>query len=147
MARSGPPTGTAHRVLNALMTRVLRLGFGPPGVWLLTTRGRRTGKPYSTPVSLLEDETGRYLVAPYGTSAWVFNARAAGSVTVRRGKRSETVAITELGPAESAPVLKRYVQRERIVRPWFDAPHDGPAEAFAAEAERHPVFRLGPPSQ
>jgi deazaflavin-dependent oxidoreductase (nitroreductase family) len=147
MARSGPPTATTHRVLNAVMTRALRLGFGPPGVWLLTTRGRRTGRPHSTPVSLVEDETGRYLVAPYGTSAWVFNARAAGSVTVRRGKRSETVAITELGPPESAPVLKRYVQRERIVRPWFDAPHDGPAEAFAAEAERHPVFRLGPPSQ
>jgi hypothetical protein len=39
--------------------------------------------------------------------------------------------------------LKRYVQQERIVRRWFDAPHDGPAEAFAAEADRHPVFRLG----
>ncbi len=117
--------------------------LGPPGIWLLTTRGRRTGKPHTTPVSLVEDEAGRYLVAPYGTSAWVFNARAAGSVTVRRGRRSQTLPITELGAAESAPVLQRYVRRERVVRPWFDAPHDGPVEAFAAEADRHPVFRLG----
>lgn len=143
MARSGPPTGTTRGVLNAVMTRVLRLGLGPPGVWLLTTRGRRTGKPHSTPVSLVEDETGSYLVSPYGTSAWVYNARAAGSVTVRRGKRSQTLPITELDAAQSAPILKRYVQQQRIVRPWFDAPHDGPVEAFAAEADRHPVFRLG----
>ena len=147
MARSGPPRGPVRRGLNALMTRVLEMGFGPPGIWLLTTRGRRTGKPHTTPVSLVEDDTGRYVVAPYGTSAWVFNARAAGEVTLRRGRRSQTLPITELGAAESAPVLKRYAQRERIVRPWFDAPHDGPVEAFAAEAERHPVFRLGRSSQ
>jgi hypothetical protein len=46
-------------------------------------------------------------------------------------------------PAPASFSLKRYVQQERIVRRWFDAPHDGPAEAFAAEADRHPVFRLG----
>jgi len=143
MARSGPPTGSVRRVLNAVMTLLLRLGLGPPGIWLLTTRGRRSGKPHTTPVSLIEDETGRYLVSPYGTSAWVYNARAAGSVTVRRGRRSQTLPITELGAAQSAPILKRYVQRERIVRPWFDAPHDGPVDAFAAEADHHPVFRLG----
>jgi hypothetical protein len=54
MARSGPPTGSVRRVLNAVMTRRLRLGLGPPGVWLLTTRGRRTGKPRTTPVLLVE---------------------------------------------------------------------------------------------
>lgn len=130
-------------MLNAVMTLVLRLGLGPPGIWLLTTRGRRSGKPHTTPVSLVEDETGRYLVSPYGTSAWVYNARAAGSVTLRRGRRSQTLPITELDAAQSAPVLKRYVQRERVVRPWFDARHDGPVDGFAAEADRHPVFRLG----
>ena len=143
MARTGPPTGAVHRVLNALMMRLLRIGLGPPGTWLLTTRGRRTGALRSTPVSLVEEVSGRYLVSPYGTPGWVHNARAAGTVTLRRGRREETLPITELDASASAPVLKRYVQRERIVRPWFDAGPDDPVDAFAAEAARHPVFRLG----
>ena len=28
------------------------------------------------------------------------------------------------------------------MRPWFDAKPEDADEAFAAEAERHPVFRL-----
>ena len=143
MARSGPPQGIVRHSLNAAMTAFLRLGLAPPGVWLLTTRGRRTGTQRTTPVSLVEDDTARYLVSPYGTTAWVHNARAAGSVTLRRGRRADTLAITELSPEQSAPILKRYVQEQRIVRPWFDARHDGPVEAFVAEAARHPVFRLG----
>ncbi len=143
MARSGAPRGVVRRALNAVMRALLRRGVGPPGIWLLTTRGRKTGMPRTTPVSLLEDETGRYLVSPYGATEWVRNARAAGAVTLHRGRHSEELTVTELEPTESARVLKRYVEQERIVRPWFDAAPDGPVEAFAAEADRHPVFRLG----
>jgi deazaflavin-dependent oxidoreductase (nitroreductase family) len=132
-----------RRGLNAVMTAFLHRGLGPPGIWLLTTRGRKTGTLRTTPVSLVEDETGRYLVSPYGEAGWVRNARAAGSVMLRRGKLEETLPITELGAERSGPVLKRYAQQQRVVRPWFDARHDGPVEAFAAEADRHPVFRLG----
>lgn len=122
---------------------MLRRGLGPSEIWLLTTRGRKTGAPRTTPVSLVEIEGTRYLVSPYGTPAWVHNARAAGEVTLQRGKRSETRPIEELAPEEAAPVLKRYVERERIVRPWFDANAAAPLEAFVAEAAHHPVFRLG----
>src|SRR5712691_1655349 len=100
MARFGAPHDPVRRVLNALMIRLLRVGVGPPGIWLLTTRGRRTGTPHSTPVSLVEDETGRYLVSPYGTPGWVHNARAAVSVSLRRGRRSETLRIAALDAAE-----------------------------------------------
>ena len=31
-----------------------------------------------------------------------------------------------------------------MTRPQFDAAPDDPAEAFAAEADRHPVFELRP---
>jgi deazaflavin-dependent oxidoreductase (nitroreductase family) len=143
MARSGAPRGTVRRALNAAMMAALRRGVGPPGIWLLETRGRRTGTLRTTPVSLVEDETGRYLVSPYGVTAWVRNARAAGEVSLRRGRRVDTLPITELSPEQSAPVLKRYVRKQRIVRPWFDAGPDAPPEAFAAEADRHPAFRLG----
>jgi deazaflavin-dependent oxidoreductase (nitroreductase family) len=143
MSRSGAPRGAVRRALNAAMMTALRRGLGPPGIWLLETRGRRTGAVRTTPVSLVEDETGRYLVSPYGETGWVRNARAAGEVSLRRGRRVETLAITELGPEASGPVLKRYVKEQRVVRPWFDADPDAPPEAFAAEADHHAVFRLG----
>jgi deazaflavin-dependent oxidoreductase (nitroreductase family) len=120
----------------------LRLGVAPKGMYLLTVRGRRSGRLYSTPVILVERGTQRWLVAPYGEVNWVRNARAAGQVTLRRGRRSATVKVIALGPDESAPVLKEYVQRIRVARPYFDAAPQAPLEAFAAEAARHPVFQL-----
>ena len=132
-----------RRALNAAMTAALRRGLGPPHVALLETRGRRSGTVRTTPVSLVEGDDERFLVSPYGTPAWVLNARAAGEVTLRKGRRAETLPITELGARDAAPVLRRYVAQERIVRPWFDAKPEDADDAFAAEAQRHPVFRLG----
>ena len=134
--------GMWHRLLNALVRTLLRVGLGPRHTYLLTVRGRRTGTRYSTPVTLMEEGTNRWRVAPYGEVSWVRNARAAGQVTLSRGHRSETVAIVELGSEESAPVLKQYVTEVPITRPFFDAKPDSPLEAFVAEAPRHPVFRI-----
>jgi hypothetical protein len=91
---------------------------------------------------LVDDGRHRWLVAPYGEVGWVRNARAAGEVTLRRGRRAETVAIVEVVPAEAAPVLKRYVSEVPITRPYFDVTPASDLAAFAAEAARHPVFRL-----
>ena len=63
--------------------------------------------------------------------ACVRNARAAGEVTLSRGRRAETVAIVESPPAEAAPVLKRYVTGVPITRPYFDVT---PASDLAAAA-------------
>jgi hypothetical protein len=100
------------------------------------------GKLYSTPVTLVEEGMNRWLVAPYGDVSWGRNARAAGRVTLSRGRRSETMAIVELGPAEAAPILKQYIADVPITRPFFDVTPDAPLEAFVAEARRHPVFRI-----
>jgi len=131
-----------RRFLNALVRGLLRVGLGPRHTYLLTVRGRRSGIEYSTPVTLVEQEDKRWLVAPYGEVSWVRNARAAGQVTLSRGRQSETAAIVELGPEERAPVLKRYATEVPITRPFFDATPDSPLEAFVAEAPRHPVFRI-----
>ena len=56
-------------------------------------------------------------MAPYGEVAWVRNARAAGEVTLSRVRRSETVALVELGPEEAAPLLKQSVTAIAITRP------------------------------
>ena len=130
------------RVVNGIMKTLLPLGIAPPGIYLLTVRGRKTGKFYSTPVSPVEERGKRWLVSPYGEQNWVKNARAAGEVTLRRGSKTETLRITELPPEESAPILKRYINKEKITQPYFDVSPDAPLEAFVAEAPRHPVFLL-----
>jgi deazaflavin-dependent oxidoreductase (nitroreductase family) len=133
----------SRRAANRLVRVLLKLGLMPGPTYLLTVPGRRTGRPLSTPVTLVEDGEARWLVAPYGDVAWVRSARAAGRVTLSRGSRSETVPIRELDPTEAAPVLQRYIARVPITRPYFDAKPASPLSAFITEAPRHPVFQLG----
>jgi deazaflavin-dependent oxidoreductase (nitroreductase family) len=132
-----------RRLLNGVVKTLLRVGLGPQHTYLLTVRGRRTGTPYSTPVTLVEEGTHRWLVAPYGEVSWVRNARAAGQVTLTRGRRSETRAIEEIvDPVEAGPILKAYAERVPITRRYFKAHHDARVEAFASEVADHPVFRV-----
>jgi deazaflavin-dependent oxidoreductase (nitroreductase family) len=130
------------RIINRLMTRMIRWNIAPKQTYLMTVRGRITGKPYSMPVSLVERDGRRWLVSPYGEVNWVKNARAVGEVSLFRGGKAETCKIHELGPTESAPILKEYITLEGIVRPYFDAQPDSPLSNFEAEAAQHPVFLL-----
>jgi deazaflavin-dependent oxidoreductase (nitroreductase family) len=130
------------KFVNRIMRTLVRFGIGPKQMYILTVRGRKSGKLYSTPVSLVEENDGRWLVAPYGEVSWVKNARATGKVTLTRARKSETVSIEELGPEESGPVLKKYIKQEPITQPYFEANPDAPVEEFKAEASRHPVFRI-----
>lgn len=135
--------GSLGRLFNGLMKGLVRLGIGPQCTYVLSIPGRKTRKLHSIPVTLVEEGAQRWLVAPYGVVDWVRNARAAGKVGLRRGKYSEIVPVTELEPEAAAPVLKMYVERVPHPRPYFDNPPEAPAEAFVAEAGRHPVFVLG----
>lgn len=130
------------RVGDAIFSMLARTGVGP--AHLLTTRGRKTGRPRTNPVVLVQQDRQRWLVAPYGPVSWVLNARAAGRVTIRRGRDSREYAIRELPPTEAAPILKRYVRFASATRPYFQAGKDSPLEDFVAEAHRHPVFELVP---
>lgn len=127
---------------NALIGPLARLGLAGKRTHVLTVTGRKSGRRYSTPVQLLFVEGQRWLVAPYGERSWVKNARAAGFVELARAGRSERLLIEEVGPSEAAPVLREYLGRTPIVAPYFDAGADSPLADFAAEAARHPVFRL-----
>jgi deazaflavin-dependent oxidoreductase (nitroreductase family) len=131
-----------RRGLNAIVRPLARLGLTGPRTHLLTVAGRKTGKPWSTPVSIVQTGDSRWLVAPYGARNWVLNARAAGWVELRRGRRRERLAVEELTPAEAVPVLRRYYELGRVTRPFFDVDLASPEEDWLAEAARHPVFRL-----
>jgi deazaflavin-dependent oxidoreductase (nitroreductase family) len=108
----------------------------------MTVIGRKTGKPYTTPVTLVEHNGVRWLVSPYGEVNWVKNARVTGQVSIFRGGKSETLKIKELDSKDSAPILKEYINLEGIVRPYFDVQPDSPIQDFEIEASKHPVFLL-----
>lgn len=131
-----------RRALNVLVRALLRVGLGPRHTYLLTVRGRTTSKSYSTPVTLVQDDRARWLVAPYGEVAWVRNARAAGRVRLSRGRHGQDVKIVPVPADTAGPVLKRYATDVPITRPFFDARWDAAVEQFVAEAARHPVFRI-----
>jgi deazaflavin-dependent oxidoreductase (nitroreductase family) len=131
----------SRRLVNTLIKPLARLGLAGSHTYVLTVPGRKTGRLYETPVTLIENGD-RWLVAPYGEVGWVRNARAAGEVQLRRARRSETLGIEELAPTHAGPVLRRYLEAVSAVRPFFDVTPDSPPEAFESEAPRHPVFRL-----
>jgi deazaflavin-dependent oxidoreductase (nitroreductase family) len=130
------------RLENRILKLVLRTGLKLGTMYILSVKGRNTGALHSTPVVIVETNGERYLVAPYGPVNWVRNARAAGAVTLSRGRNSEALHIEELEPEESAPVLKQYVAIAPGPRWCFMAGPDSPVRDFVAEASQHPVFRL-----
>jgi deazaflavin-dependent oxidoreductase (nitroreductase family) len=133
-----------RRALNAFVRPLARVGITGPRTHLLTVPGRKTGQPWSTPVSIVRIGNERWLVAPYGDRNWVKNARAAGWVELRRGRRNERLAVRELAPADAVPVLREYLRLGRVTRPFFDVTLASPNEEWLAEAPRHPVFELHP---
>ena len=131
-----------RRFVNTIMARLTKLGYAPQTYAILTVPGRKSGKRYSTPISLIIESDKRYIVSPYGEVSWVKNARAAGEVTLTRGKTSETLTFTEVDPENAAPILQTYYDQEPITQPYFDVTGDSSLEDFAQEAPKHPVFLL-----
>jgi deazaflavin-dependent oxidoreductase (nitroreductase family) len=131
-----------RRALNALVRPLARLGLTGPRTHLLTVPGRKTGRLWSTPVSIVRKGGERWLVAPYGDRNWVKNARAAGWVELRRGGRRERLTVEELSAEDAVPILREYYGRARVTRPFFNVSLSSPGEEWLAEAARHPVFLL-----
>ena len=130
---------------------LLKLGV-PLGLnGLITIRGRRSGKPHTFPVALVEWQGRRFVQSPFGDVNWVHNLRAAGEATVTRGDHREDVAARELTPEEAGPVLRGVLTpylRNRILGPftrrYFAIRPDASDEAFIDKARRQPTFELTP---
>lgn len=136
-----------RRLGNRIISTLLMVGLPPGSTYLLATQGRMTGQIHTTPVQLVEDEDGRYLVAPYGSVNWVHNVQANPRIQLRRGRKVEHLEAVQVETAEAGPVLKRYVSEAPIVKDYFDAPPDADVSEFEKEAGKHPVFRLIEPDQ
>jgi deazaflavin-dependent oxidoreductase (nitroreductase family) len=134
--------GPARRAVNRLVSTLLKIGVGGRSYYLLTTTGRISGQPRTTPVILVQNGSERWLVSPYGQVGWVRNVRAHPRVSLRRGRTTEVLRAEEVDPQTAGPVLRRYVRTVRVTAPFFDASGDDPVERFVEEASRHPVFKL-----
>ena len=135
-----------RRGLNAFVRPLARVGLTGPRTHLLTVPGRTSGKLWSTPVSIVRRGERRWLVAPYGDRNWVKNARAAGWVELRRGRRRERLTVTELAPEAAVPVLREYLRQGLVTRPFFGVSLESSDAEWLAEAPRHPVFLLACPT-
>src|SRR2546428_1569214 len=132
-------------MLNKAFGAFVGLGLGPRDYFLLQVRGRKTGRVFATPVSLVELRGTRFLVAPRGRTQWVRNAEAAGHVTLKRGSSRQRFRLRPVPDADKPPVLPAYLARFRpAVQRYFPVPAGSPAEAFVDIAERYPVFVLRP---
>ena len=134
------------RWANTVMTWMLRRGAGPPFLRLLTVDGRISHQPRTTPVAPVTRDGHVWIVAPYGTVAWVRNVRASQRVELRRGREQQSYHARELEPADAVPVLRAYLSMptERFVRSQFDITSTSSDDAVIADALHHPVFALTP---
>jgi len=133
--------------MNRVMMAIQRIGIPTGPAMVLTVPGRKSGQPRSTPMTPFEFEGGLYVVAGYPGADWAANARAAGTGTLSRGRRSQEVRIVELTANESRPVLRAFpanvpvgvafAKRSGMVR-------DGTPDEFEALAGRVAVFRFEP---
>lgn len=133
------------RVVSTILSTLLRLGLPAGPSVLLSVRGRKSGKMYTIPVALVENNGTRWLVAAFGEVNWVRNLRATGQAQLTRRRRTETIGVVELGTREAAPILKQFLkesQRVSFIKPYFHVtPHSSLAD-FEQEAVYHPVFRI-----
>jgi deazaflavin-dependent oxidoreductase (nitroreductase family) len=144
---SDPQPPRYLKPMNKFMMAVQKLGIPTGPAMVLTVPGRKSGRPRSTPMTPFEFESGLYVVGGYPGADWVANARAAGTGTLARGRRSRQVRIVELTAEEARPVLRvfpaqvpvgvGFAKRSGMVR-------DGTADEFEALAGRLAVFRFEP---
>ena len=132
--------------VNALLLAGRRLGLGfARELPVLILPGRRTGKLRRTPVSVLDLDGRRYLLAGFPGADWAANARASGTGTLAIGRGEERVRLVELSPAEAVPILRawpvRIPQGAKIMRD-AGVVADLEPDSFAALAGRCAAFRI-----
>lgn len=134
-----------ERTFNRLFGLLVGLGMGLPHNYLLQVAGRKSGRIYSTPVNLLELRGGRFLIAGRGSTQWVRNAQAAGTVVLKRGFKRHEFRVRSVPDEEKPEVLKAYLDRfRRTVQRYFPVPAGSAPTAFEPFVAQYPVFELLP---
>lgn len=100
--------------VNPVVVAIVRSGRRIPGagrhaVLTLSTVGRKSGKPMTTPMGYVRvDEHTVWVVSEHGPrSDWYRNARAAGTVQVQVGETVRPASVRLLPDQDPAEVLRR----------------------------------------
>jgi hypothetical protein len=148
VADAGPAfraPSSLERTFNQAFGLLVGLGLAPRDYYVLQVRGRKSGRVYGTPVSLVSLHGVRFLVAPRGRTQWVRNAEAANEVVLKRAASRGRFRLRALADADKPPVLLAYLERYRsVVQRYFPIPTGSPPGAFAEIAARYPVFEVLP---
>jgi deazaflavin-dependent oxidoreductase (nitroreductase family) len=118
---------------------------------LLTTRGRKTGKPHHTPLEFVsnpQDESCRVSPGWGGNTDWYKNLRHDPHVTVQVGRRKFAAIAEPAQDEESAKfmqdVSRRHPGMDKIWNRWTDKPLDGSWESYLHAAKFFPSVWLKP---
>ncbi len=131
-----------RKVINFLIRTGLRFGIGEKNTRMLTVAGRKSGKPMSTPVTLVVEGERQWIVAPYGERQWVKNLRASGTATLSRGRTTRPISVREVSHEEAVPVMRAYIQRVGVTRSYWEVGANASDEELLAIAPKHPVFAI-----
>lgn len=104
MSTEKPQLPRAARRLNKAAAKIAGRRFLP--LWALVRhRGRKSGKPYETPIAILgSTPDGVYIALPWGRGTdWVRNLEAAGEGTL--AWKGQTFGVTEPGVVDKAEAL------------------------------------------
>lgn len=146
MAPSNPrflPPNLIARAVNRLYGRLTAIGVTPSYSYLLQSKGRKTGKIRSTPVNVLRHDMKLYLVGTRGQTQWSRNVLIDAKITLTRGKRRERFRLRVVPDENKGEILKAYLTRFNwMAWRFFPISPTAPVSAFAAIAERYPVFEL-----
>jgi deazaflavin-dependent oxidoreductase (nitroreductase family) len=133
---------------NLFAKPLLALGVPMGPDILLTVRGRKSGLPRTTPVTICEYGGRRGVISPFGESNWARNLRAAGTATISFGRRREQVRAVELDHDDAVEFVRDVivpVARDSKLGDWFvrkvdKIDIDNPEEAVRGR----PVFEIFP---
>lgn len=139
----GHPAGLM-RVMNRIDARLYASGvLAPRHAATLEVIGRRSGRPVSLPVAIVDYDGDRYLVSMLGEDVnWVRNVRAAGGDAVLRHRGRKPVMLEEVPVDGRAPILRRYLAVAPGARPHIPADRRAPLSEFEPIADRYPVFLI-----
>jgi deazaflavin-dependent oxidoreductase (nitroreductase family) len=139
-----PPRGI--NVFNAIAKPLLAAGVPMGFNGLLTVTGRKTGKPRTTALAIVDANGRRWVWSPWGEVHWVRNLRAAGRATITFRRREDEVRAVELDPEQRVAFFRDTltpIARRMRGGMWFIRAVDGvDLRDPVAAAKDRPVFEL-----
>jgi deazaflavin-dependent oxidoreductase (nitroreductase family) len=131
------------KFVNPVVVFLNRRGLPIGPMEVLTTIGRRSGKPVSNPISVLTVDGQRY-ICTVGDTNWVLNARANPRVRLERSRHKYTASLAEIPESERGRILREFPVKIPGGVSFFrrSLGISGTPESFEQAADRCRVFRI-----